>query len=206
MEETDGFDAAVISYLQSLPRSAVIDWYSDHVSTEEPWSTAWVDVLSTQVQDAVPCNWVWTISLDPEGTAAWEFAWPGDMVVYRAWDPDWSWRNDDPDYHWDGPERAAVAVPIGEAPSPRQIKTLNDALAESSPECGIWGGEGWSVAAINRALEFWVAWHADRPDITFRWDPEAGPSPFLEAAVDTLSKVLTGEEDTVPFATLAGDQ
>jgi hypothetical protein len=64
-----------------------------------------VDVLCPAVQAAVRCSWVWTISSkdlieDHGGDDLFDFIWPHNMVVYRAWDPDWFWRQGDPTYRW----------------------------------------------------------------------------------------------------------
>ena len=77
-----------IEHLRAQPRGGVVRWASDHVSTEQPWATGWIDI---RIADGGPAGmgWVWTILSpdDPdqgEPEQLWQFPWPHDLAIHSA--------------------------------------------------------------------------------------------------------------------------
>ena len=180
----------LIGWLQQQPTGALFRWYGDGLSWDHPWSARWEDVVCDEIQEAVPCGWLWTVvqpwdhqwgqdgPVDPS-----TFWWRPDLVEYGVVEPDSRFWTDGRL----GPEIVEITCQLGMYPTPVQIEYLQVALNEGSPERYVRGAGAWSAVSISRGLEWWVATYAGRGDLRFDWDPNGGPSPMLREVLRRVS-------------------
>lgn len=176
------------SWLRSQPHGALIPWYAHEIGPTDPVADHWVDVLCAPLQEAAGCSWVWTIATEFEDTEQPDplnFAFPPDYCVYQAHDTG-------------SPLLAptSVAVAIGEGLPPEEAEVLNSALAAGSAQACVVGGPGWTAGQITRALQWWVARHADRPDLRVVWDPDGPKAAYTSETEAVIEAMDRGIEPT----------
>lgn len=205
--DIDDYSEAYVAWFQGLPDGSVVEWTTHHMSAEHPWASSWVDIDVPALQADVPCGWVFTVITPDEydqdhnedsPSPKWNFPWEPDMTVGFVWDPGFFRKQADGTYWYaddEGPERAAVAWPVGTLPPDDAVAVLQAALDAGTPDAAVHGKAAWSAGAVTAALDWWVAEHAARPDIRFRWEPD-GPVPeALVRARETMERVRAGEEE-----------
>jgi hypothetical protein len=174
IETVDNDTRVTIEYLRAQAPDGVVRWASDHITATTPWTTGWIDV-SVARGGPVGMGWVWTIvGHDDLGEAApgqlWYFAWPYDLDVHAILDPAEGWYVDEL------PARAGRELP----------RALVSEYEEHAQRVG--GSyvirRGWSARAISEALSVWATRHAERGDLLFQWDREAGPSAALATVME----------------------
>lgn len=188
-----------IDYLRTQPENAVVRWASDHVNAEAPWATNWVDV---RIPDGGPpeMGWVWTI-LDPADPdqalpeQLWQFPWPFDLDVHGVFDPAKGWYAKElpvpageplPESVIAAYERLALRVEgdydkdARSNAKPVPAALYDDLMRRTASAYSVRGG--WSAGTVGDALSDWSARHAERGDLRFEWDREAGESASLTVA------------------------
>ena len=173
----------VLAWLRALPPGAEVSWYSDGLDRDDPVGAVWIDVFCTELQDAVGCNWVWTIVQeldDDERADGLRFAFAPDHCVYRTLDP-----------RPFAPEPVWVTVPIGEALTTADAEVLNRGLADGSADACVIGRPGWSADQVTHALRYWLSTRCDRADLVVTWDPDGPKAEYtlrLEALVEAAER------------------
>lgn len=181
----------IAGWFAGLPRENVVVWSSDHLTTEIPWTTAWIDVQIPRLQPIVEANWIFTIIGPNDSDTAlsdrpsWEMIVDYDLDVHRIYDPH-------PPNRWFVID---IPVPLGQKLTRAQEEQLAATL-HGGPDRRRDMNGGWSVACVQKAMEGWVAEFAGRHDLCFEWDAAAGPSPMLAQAINTIEQMNNGEADS----------
>ncbi|MCA1846960.1 MAG: hypothetical protein LC792_27945 [Actinobacteria bacterium] len=168
----------LVEYLRALPVSAEIVFSDDGAMPVPGVHTHWVDAFVPAICDALGLNWCWTIvdpgddEHDPDDrtTLVTEY----DREVWAVWDED----------RRDMVPGSATAAPAGEEPNDQALARLEE-LAGQSTARRVERTPGWSTGRLEASLASWVAHHAGRADLRFRFDQTIGPSPLLRRGAET---------------------
>lgn len=171
-------DPDIINWLKQQPEDATIEWSTDTISEEHPYSQGWVDIYC---KDLPQFNWIWTIVTEKEDEDPCEFIYPPDTIIYQIVDINNIIHE--------------IVTPIN---TPLSYENLMLAYKktrfgdELHTNIRILGG--WSISAISKALNQWVAEHIGRSDIKFK--NIIGHSPMAIEAQKALEEIKSGKAET----------
>lgn len=189
----DKDSARIVNWLKKQPANAVVEWTTDHMSADRPWSGSMVAVLIPLLDKECGFNWTVTI-FSPDDDEAREdikkypeviynFIVEHDLDVYGVWDPKEYWYINE------------VAVPKGQMLSQEQESDLEQSVLKhpgrEQTRCG-----AWSVNAVNAALEQWTGKYARRLDLEFKWNPALPESIEIQEARKIYKGIKSGDAPT----------
>lgn len=176
------------SWLQALPPDTEIAWADDGQPAGSRFVfSGWLDIQVPLAESELGWNWIWTIDID-EGFAADGFEQTnfklepqGEALLVDR----------------DGVLQFALAryadgrvVELNEV---EQEKLRRNSSGESLEGYTAYYRPFVETRLIDQTLARWVAHHTGRSDISFRFEPEIGPSPMLQLAAERMEKLEAGE-------------
>ncbi len=173
-------------------------WHADALTEEKPWSFGWVDVLCEELQEDVPCNWVWTIETPglSDGEVEWNVEWAPDLAAaFVCGGPAWSaeaisaaltyWAG----YVAERPDIKFLWNPSGPKSDLLLQAEANLAAIEAGAETFTMirpgaseGGEGLTISASDDVMDFLLS------------DPDEAAH-LVEAIAEYLDDLDIGDED-----------
>jgi hypothetical protein len=193
-----------IDWLAGLPLDTVIAWDDNSTAAASRFAFAsWLDIQVPLVEAEFGWNWVWTIEInnpdfepdphfpgseveeasDEEGDpTGFEIEPDGFALVARSLDG--SLLHAVACYE-DGrilelTETEMERIETYEAPEIEGMKVFVNQFVE--------------IESINKALSAWVQEKSGRSDISFRFEPEIGPSPMVQVAIERMEEIKEKKE------------
>lgn len=185
---------SIRDWLAALPANAEIAWNDNHIGAGFIHATAsWLDIQVPMAEKDLSLNWIWTIDVveDPDhydfendGGDAWV---KSEGYIFIVCDTE---------------KHVLLALAcyddgrVGEVPKAEVDHLVSSWGPITKGKHPVWLCHFADMQKINQAL-VGLATEGGRPDISFRYEPEIGPSPMLQDAEEMVEKLRSGEATTV---------
>lgn len=199
--------------LAGLPLDTVIAWDDDSTPAETRFAfSSWLDIQVPLLESVLHWNWMWTVSIkDPaiEPEPSMDF---DDIFDEEDEDEEVGETEDDNTSISLAPDGYALVIRDGEDIPLRGVAIYNDGRTISLTEIeieriynphytpmeidgrSVWQSAFCDLETINRTLAEWVMQETGRSDIRFRFEPEIGPSPLLQVAIERKEAIEEARE------------
>lgn len=164
-------EEALVTWLQTLPHGAVVEWTNHSGSPVPDVHPGWVDVVVPAACDALEVNWLFTVVAPDDECADVNVVVEPDLTLWYVFGPG-------------DLDEFVVVVAAGTEPKPDQMARL-EAAAAADELRSVVASHAWSSGSLTAALADWVSEHAGRSDLRFEYrDIETPLQQQLRAALD----------------------